>query len=453
MLTHLNKHFFLLILSATVGALAGCQMATPTAEIAAVELTKSDPITAIASITLRPTDAATMTPGVTQTTTPEAASANVPTQSPKPATPTATVSPASHESVSQVAYAASDCSDKYPCNDDFDAWEARLLVPSKFEAAVFSRIDDFPTSLTFGPGGDLFVAGYTGAIYRIDESGEASVYVEGFSVPTGIAFEPDTERLYVSSRVRNENVGGEGKISVVSSGEISTLFAGLPCCYLGMHGPNGIAFGPDGFGYVGVGGRADHGEILVEPDVGEQDELEPFEAAILRFSPDGETVEVYARGFRNPYDIAWDGDGRLFATDNGRDPDPVTGYAAPDELHQVVPGGEHGYPYYECSNCFGIPDGLEVIEPVLELMPHAAATGLVAYTHDSRPAYFNDVFIVTWSAFEGAQNVIRYSPDTGQSSVFATGFAQPIDITVGPDGNIYVADYATGLIVRIAFLD
>jgi glucose/arabinose dehydrogenase len=279
------------------------------------------------------------------------------------------------------------------------------------------------------------------------------VYAEGFTVPTGIAFEPGTEKLYVSSRVRNENVGGEGKISVVSSGEISTLFAGLPCCYLGMHGPNGIAFGSDGYGYVGVGGRADHGERLVEPDVGNKDDLQPFEAAILRFSPDGESVAVFARGFRNPYDIAWDGAGHLYATDNGRDPDPETGYTAPDELHQVVPGGEHGYPHYDCSNCFGIPDEISVIDPVLEILPHAAATGLVAYTDESKPAYYNDIFVVTWSAFEGAQNVIRFSPDTQESSVFATGFAQPIDITVGPDGDIFVADYATGLIVRIAFPD
>jgi glucose/arabinose dehydrogenase len=34
---------------------------------------------------------------------------------------------------------------------------------------------------------------------------------------------------------------------------------------------------------------------------------------------------------------------------------------------------------------------------------------------------------------------------------FATGFAAPIDLVVGPDGALYVADHATGLIFRIAY--
>jgi glucose/arabinose dehydrogenase len=43
------------------------------------------------------------------------------------------------------------------------------------------------------------------------------------------------------------------------------------------------------------------------------------------------------------------------------------------------------------------------------------------------------------------------SPDSGESSDFATGFAQPIDVTEGPDGSLYVADYATGIILKITF--
>ncbi|MCA9935209.1 MAG: hypothetical protein KC415_14845 [Anaerolineales bacterium] len=39
----------------------------------------------------------------------------------------------------------------------------------------------------------------------------------------------------------------------------------------------------------------------------------------------------------------------------------------------------------------------------------------------------------------------------GQVSTFATGFASPIDVTVGPDGSLYVADYSTGIIFRISY--
>ena len=372
-----------------------------------------------------------------------------PTATAAPLTPTPDAPPAAHVSVEPAPYAESECSDKYPCNDDVAGWEARMRVPPGFEIDYFARVDDLPTSLTFGPDGDLFVAARSGTIYRVDDEGQVATYFSGLMVPTGIAFQPGTNKLFVSSRVSDANVNGEGQVSIIEDGVATTLFDGLPCCYVGMHGPNGIAFGPDGYGYVGVGGRSDHGEILVEPNQGEQDERHPLEASIQRFAPDGSLVETYARGFRNPYDIAWDASGELYATDNGRDGNRDAGDNPPDELQRVTPGGEHGYPWYECPVCFNAPDGIEVIPPLFELLPHSAVAGLTSYQHEQFPGYYNDLFLVQWSAFEGAQNVLRVGADRSEISEFATGFAQPIDVTVGPDGNLYVTDYATGIIFRI----
>jgi len=413
------------------------------------------------TLTLEPTNTVTSPPRATtasptvvgreQATIDSPTVPPAPSETPIPYTPTPTIPPAEHLDVSQQPYAASECSDKYPCNDDFEAWVERVKVPPGFEARIYASIDDNPTSLAFSADGFLFVAGHSGVIYEVGRDGQAMPYVDGLTVPTGIAFQPGTDRLFISSRITDTNTDGEGKVSVVEDGIISTLFDGLPCCYIGMHGPNGIAFGPDGYGYVGVGGRADHGERLLPPALGEQDAQHPFEASILRFDPESGQIELYAHGFRNPYDIAWDTEGHLFATDNGRDPDFETGFEAPDELHLVVPGGEHGYPYYDCTHCFGIPEGVEIIPPILDILPHSAVTGITAYNYPSRSGYYNDLFLVAWSAFEGAQKVIRYSPDSGESSDFATGFAQPIDIAMGPDGFLYVADYATGLIFQLVF--
>lgn len=386
------------------------------------------------------------------TATTAATVALYPTATATPPTPTPDAPPAPHVDVEQAPYAESECSDKYPCNDDVAGWEARMRVPPGFEIDYFARVDDLPTSLTFGPDGDLYVAARSGTIYHVDGEGQASEFFSGLTVPTGIAFQPGTGRLFVSSRVTDANVNGEGQVSVIEDGKATTLFAGLPCCYVGMHGPNGIAFGPDGYGYVGVGGRADHGEILLPDGQGQQDERHPQEAAILRFAPDGSLVETYARGFRNPYDIAWDAEGELYATDNGRDGNRDAGDNPPDELHRVVPGGEHGYPWYECPVCFSAPDEIEVIPPLFELLPHSAVAGITAYRHDQFPGYYNDLFLVLWSAFDGAQNVMRVSADRSEISPFATGFAQPIDVTVGPEGSLYVTDYATGIIFRVRYV-
>ena len=35
---------------------------------------------------------------------------------------------------------------------------------------------------------------------------------------------------------------------------------------------------------------------------------------------------------------------------------------------------------------------------------------------------------------------------------FATGFAAPVDVTVGPQGTLFVADWATGIIFEIRYM-
>ncbi len=398
----------------------------------------------------------TTTPLPTHTPEPDATATPVPTATPLPtATPTAGPHAADIE---QPEYTESPCSDRFPCFDDVAAWESRIQVPEGFTVRYFAQFPNNapdpdwpslqPTSLTFGPDGKLYVAFRQGSIYTVDADGNQELFFDGLIVPTGLAFQPGTERLYVSSRVRDWNLDGEGQVLIIENGQAVQLIGGLPCCYLGMHAPNGIAFGPDGYGYVGVGGRADHGEILDGTNT--QNELHPYEASILRFSPDGTEVEVYARGLRNPYDIAWGGDGVLYATDNGRDEVPNSGETVPEELHAVVSGGEHGYPYYECDWCFGIPADVAVVPPLVEFLPHSVPTGITTYLAEQFPGYYNSLFLTLWTALPFAERVVRVTPD-GQASTFATGFASPIDLTAGPNGRLYVADYSTGIIFEIRY--
>lgn len=348
--------------------------------------------------------------------------------------------------VEQPLYAESDCSDKYPCNEDIAAWESRVQVPAGFKASYFARIDGRPTTMTFGPDNLLYVAVLDGAIYTVTETGEVNPFYEGLLVPAGLAFQPGTEHLYISSRVVNESVNGESQISVLRDGEFKQIIGGLPCCYAGLHAANGIAFGPDGYGYVGVGGRADHGEILLEGETkGQQDELHPLEAAIVRFHPDGSEVAPYAYGLRNAYDLAWDANGRLFAADNAPD------YGPPEEFHLVEPGGQHGYPWYDCDNCFDAPAGVSVIEPLHTFIPHAAPTGVTTYLAEQFPGFYNGIFVVLWSAFPGAQKVVYFDAGGENPTDFATGFALPIDVVVGPAGSLYVVDHATGVIFKIEY--
>lgn len=378
--------------------------------------------------------------GVTPSATSAALSTGVPptadpnvTASPTAAAPTAAAPPPAGN-----VPAPSD--NNYPAFDDRAGWERRINVPAGFTVSYVGRANGNPTSITFGPDGLLYIAMQQGSILTMNNSGSVSTYATGFNTPTGIAFRPGTNKLYVSDRVLNENVGGESQVSIVNQGQ---LIGGLPCCYTFFHAANGIAFGPDGYGYVGVGGRADHGEIL--DGSGRMDEMHPLEASILRFHPDTGAVSVYARGFRNPYDIAWDANGQLWATDNTPDYDP------PERLHRVVPGGIHGYPYYDCDVCFSPPEGVTVIPPLVTFVPSSSPTGIEVYLANQFPGYHNSMFVALWSSFVGAQKIMHVRAGGSAPVNFATGFAAPIDVTTGPDGSLYVADWATGIIFKISY--
>jgi hypothetical protein len=385
--------------------------------------------TAVPTKTATPTEAATDIPASPlPTTTGETTGVDATATNPPPPPPAGGVT------------APNDAN--YPGYDDKVGWENRIRVPAGFEVTYVGRVNGNPTSITFGPDGLLYIAIQQGTIHTMDSSGAVGTYASGFNTPTGIAFRPGTGDLYVSSRVVNENIGGEAQISIANGRQV---IGGLPCCYTFLHSANGIAFGPDRMGYVGVGARADHGEILVGDNAGQQDVLHPLEASILRFHPDTGAVDVYARGFRNPYDIAWDANGQLWATDNTPDFDP------PERLHRVVPGGEHGYPWYECDVCFSPPPGVTVIPPLVTFTPSSAPAGMTVYLANQFPGYYNSMFVTLWSAFFGAQKVMHVGAGGSAPLNFATGFAAPIDVTVGPDGDLYVADWATGIIFKISY--
>lgn len=397
--------------------------------------------TARAGITPEPTAPPTATiapPTATATIEPS------PTAGP---TPTPTLSaPAPIGVIEQPPYAESECSDKYPCNEDVAGWLGRIRVPAGFTVDYVGRLDTQPTSIAFGPDGLLYIAAMDGTIYTMDQAGQVAALLYGLTTPTGLAFQPGTDRLFIASRVVEQNVGGESQVSVYENGQLRQLVGGLPCCYTYYHAANGIDFGPDGYAYVGVGARADHGEIIGGPNDGQQDERDGLEASILRFNPaDGSELAPYARGFRNPYDIAFDSQGRLFATENQPDFDP------PEEFNLVVPGAEHGYPWYDCDGCFPAPADVDIVPPIFEFVPSASPTGITIYQAQQFPGYFDSIFVALWSAFPGAQKIVHFGPGGTGGTDWATGFAEPVDLTVGPDGSLYVADWATGIIFRISY--
>jgi glucose/arabinose dehydrogenase len=425
--------------------------------------------------TLTPT--LTPTPTITPSVTPTPTLTFTPTLSPTPTpsfTPTQallTLTPPSREGAPRAVLnvpaemAPTDgwsCGD-FPCADDIDGFMQRIRVPQGYRLEHVGRFPGQPMQIVYGPDERLYAtvlengALRTGAVYVMDEDGQSERYAGDFFSPVGLAFQPGTDVLYVSSRTSLEEGGALWRIAPGREPEI--VMDDLPCCYgLIDNQPNGMVFGPDGYLYMGIGALTDHAESR-QPDSQPYAEIQPLEAAILRIQPHTGQVEAFAQGLRNPYDVTFDANGQFYATDQGM----VSGPG--DRVVAVTPGGHYGWPYWRALGCEGCPikpARLTILPELAYFPPYSIPRGLVAYTGTQFPAnVFNSLFVALWNGTETAQRVVRIDPlllnrpandaAAPPGEAFVTGLIRPIDVTLAPDGSLVIADFIYGHIWRVRY--
>jgi glucose/arabinose dehydrogenase len=324
---------------------------------------------------------------------------------------------------------------------------ADVTAPAGVVATAWASGIDNPTALAFGRDGALYVATLGGEVLALrDADGDGVIgaderlaYATGLSSPLGLAF--DGTDLYVGQRggvLRLRDTDNNGRAD-----EFRRLIQGLPAS---RHQTNGVVVGPDGRLYIGQGSNSDRGETRIEPR----------EASVLVAERDGTGLSVFASGTRNPYGLAfYPGTRELFATDNGRD---VPASGVPDEVNHIVAGEDYGWP-----DCWGRGQGRNCAgtRPPAALLPeHSAAGGLFFYTGSMFPEWHNHLFVALYGANSGdpdiGRRVVRIELEraddgwTGTVHEFAGGFNRPLAVAGGPDGAIYVADFAAGIIYRLS---
>jgi glucose/arabinose dehydrogenase len=122
----------------------------------------------------------------------------------------------------------------------------------------------------------------------------------------------------------------------LGGGQPEVLLEGIPKA--GIHNGGRIAFGPDGMLYAGTGDAAERGNAQDPGSLG---------GKILRLRPDGGIPAdnpdpgspVWTLGHRNVQGLAWDGQGRMFATEFGQN--------RVDEINRIEKGGNYGWPEVE----------------------------------------------------------------------------------------------------------
>lgn len=438
---------------------------TPTSGVQSIPLSTFLPSIPSATPTLTPspvpTDTLTPTPTITPT----------PTLTPTPTPPLWTPTPAVPGNAGFYANPTADfttpegwsCGD-FPCADDIAGFEARIRVPVGYRLDHFGQLPGQPQQITFGLDGRLYATlitdpvARTGAVYALDAGGNAERISAELVSPIGLAFQPGTDVLYVSARVTLESGGGLWRVT--SDGATVPVIDDLPCCFDVIDNqPAGIAFGTDGYLYLGVSSLTDRAEPP-NPRIAQYAELHPQEATILRIQPHTGEISVYARGVRHPYGLTFDSLGRLFVTDSGLLAGPG------DRLLRVVEGAHYGWPYWRgrgCSAC-PIPSGgdFDFRPDLLRLPDYTLPRGLTAYTGTQFPSnLFNNLFVALWHNTPDSQRVVRIDPAAipsdpsalaeYQPEPFITGLIRPVDVAVAPDGSLVVADFIYGHVWRVRF--
>ena len=272
---------------------------------------------------------------------------------------------------------------------------SRVTVPPGFRFRRLVTDLQRPTVARFGPDGRLYVGVHTvvgsagaagddfaGEILSFavtaGQAADRRVFASGLGLVTGLAFRGD--ELYVShafiAAQHGEVVALRDTTGDGAADESRPILRDLLAGHYLWHHNQQLAFGPDGRLFLGQGGTSDHGP-----------EREPLGGTILVADPDGSNVQVFARGFRNPFGLAFTGRGELLVTDNG--PDAFAGDAAwtqrgapVDELNLVLPGEHYGYP-----EAFGFPPPSSATRPPIAIWPpHRAPAGITIYAAEQFPA-------------------------------------------------------------------
>ena len=338
----------------------------------------------------------------------------------------------------------------------------RIKLPPGFSISLYADGVPNARSLTLGAAGTVFVGtrreGEVFALLDRNRDNRADavlVIAKGLDSPNGVAFRDGA--LYVAeiSRVLRFDAIEERLTAPPTPVVVNDRFPGDA-----HHGWKYIAFGPDGWLYVPVGAPCNICESA-----------DDRYASIMRMKPDGQQLEVFARGIRNSVGFDWHPQSRvLWFTDNGRD--WMGDDQPPDTLNRAPEKGlTFGFPYCHAGD---IPDPeygdkhrcTEFTPPEIKLGPHVAALGMQFYTAGMfPPQYRNSIFIAEHGSWNRSvpigYRVTRVTLNGNRAEryeIFAEGWLQgntawgrPVDVMVMPDGALLVSDDRAGAIYRIAY--
>ncbi|WP_439488810.1 PVC-type heme-binding CxxCH protein [Algoriphagus sp.] len=230
------------------------------------------------------------------------------------------------------------------------------------------------------------------------------------------------------------------------------------------HGMHAFTFGPDGKLYFNYGneGKGIHhadGSPILDP-LGRpvNSDTQPYrEGMIFRMDPDGSDVEVLAWNFRNNYEVATDSYGRIWQSDNDDDGNRST------RINYVMDYGNYGFKDEVTgadwrSRRINMEDSVYQqhwhlndpgVVPNLLQTYAGSPTGILIYEGKLLPEEYQNQMIHS----DAGPNVVRAYPTVPKGAGFDAkiinildgnsrdNWFRPSDVTVAPDGSLFVSDW------------
>ena len=356
-----------------------------------------------------------------------------------------------------------------------------IKVPDGFEVSLYAVVPD-ARSMAVAPQGTVtFVGTRKHKVWSVVDRDRNRVADEvkdfapsiTFDIPNGPCFSPDGF-LYIAERNRVLTFpaaefffeGPDPAVGVVvNKGDL------IPAEEESFnHTARVCRVGPDGKLYISLGQPHN-----VQP----VDKVEMYDkigiGGIIRINTNGTGREVFTRGVRNSVGHDFNpANGDLWWTDN--QVDGMGDDIPPGELNRQTMAGQHfGFPWtnsrIEIPDYKNVPrpEGVEFVEPQLELTAHAADLGMSFYRGDSFPdQYQGGIFWAQHGSWNrttpvGARVMFTALDENGDAvgaEVFAEGWldestgeyrGRPMDIAFLKDGSMLVSDDFAGAIWRIAY--
>ncbi|MEX0288023.1 MAG: c-type cytochrome [Flavobacteriaceae bacterium] len=357
--------------------------------------------------------------------------------------------------------------------------EITFNIPSGFELEEIYHPSEFGqgswVALAEGPDNQMFACDQYGKIYHFKRPAENETLkpsdIDSLDIEVGEAHGLlwAFNSLYVAVNKRwddeipDEEENGSGVYRLTDTDQDGMLDHKEMLLKLngaGEHGPHSLVPGPDGKHiYFIAGNHVEIPEALkknsrLPATWGEDNLFPPYLDArghandikapggwIAKFEPDGKSWQIISAGYRNPFDMAFNKDGELFAYDADMEWDIGMPWYRPTRICHVTSGSEYGWRTGSGKWPEYYPDNLPAIHNLEQGSPTAV---LSAASLDFPTNYSNGLFVMDWSF--GTVYFIDLKPEgssyTATREEFLSGTPLPLtDMIAGADGHMY---FATG---------